>query len=138
TEFRAPTPRTFCARRNAIRFRRVPGVGTATSEKLDYFSVDGSVVQRLPTFSAQEHGNGHAPYPLARDAPVGARGNHVGDSFLAPRRIPLHLLDLLERTTPQRAAAQWRFHRDEPLFGGAENHRFVAPPAVRVGMLYLL
>jgi hypothetical protein len=70
----------------------------------------------------------HAPRALPRDAPVGPVRDHVVNPLLAPRRQPLHPADRLERTGPQVGAV----HRDEPLRCREEDHRVVAPPAVRV------
>ncbi len=58
-------------------------------------------------------------------------------------RIPFHALDLFERPLAEgghRAirVRHGRFHVDEPLLRGAEDHRPVAAPAVGVGVIYLL
>ena len=59
--------------------------------------VDRWIVERFVALLAQKDRDGHAPDALARDAPVGPGGDHVGDALLAPCRIPDHLLDLIER-----------------------------------------
>ncbi len=90
---------------------------------------------------AQEHGDRHAPDALPRDAPVGTRGDHVGDALLAPGRVPLHFLDFVERAAAQGFAVvvifQRRLHGDEPLLGGAKDDGIVAAPAMRIGVLDL-
>ena len=83
---------------------------------------------------AVEDGDGHAPRPLARDAPVGAVGDHAVDALLAPGRNPLHLPDGLQRPLPEAVL----LHGDEPLLGRPEQHRLLAAPAVRIGVLELL
>ncbi len=73
----------------------------------------------------------HAPNALARDAPVGALGDHVGNSLFTPGRHPAGLLDFV-----QRALAQFLvIHVDEPLLGGAEDDGIVAAPAVGIGVV---
>ena len=47
-----------------------------------------AIVERLVALLAEEDGDRHAPDALAGDAPVGARGDHVGDALFAPGRIP--------------------------------------------------
>ena len=84
---------------------------------------------------AVEDGDRHPPGPLARDAPVGAVGDHAVDPLLPPGRDPLHLLpDGRQRPLAQAVLV----HGDEPLVGGAEQDRLLAAPAVRVGVLKLL
>ena len=100
------------------------------------------VVQGLAAGFTQEHRDWHAPNALARDAPVRAGLNHVGEPFFAPRRIPFHFFDSFERARAQRVffrltARHRRFHRDEPLLGGPEDHRIMAAPAVRIRVLRL-
>src|SRR5690349_5765340 len=76
----------------------------------------------------------HAPGALARDAPVGPALKHAADALAPPRRDPLHLVDGFERAEAQLVF----FHRDEPLLGGAEDHRALAAPAVRVAVRELV
>src|SRR6202012_5808282 len=92
---------------------------------------------------AHEDGKRHAPDALARDAPVGPLGDHVGDAVFAPRRVPDHALDLVERALAEGGCGSvrrghWGFHRDEPLFGGAEDERVVAAPSMRVAVADML
>ena len=91
---------------------------------------------------AQEHRNGHVPDLLAADAPVGARGDHIGDALLAPGRVPDDLVDFLDSELAKcffRAVgpAHRGFHTDEPLLGGAEDDWIVATPAMGIGVLEL-
>ena len=74
------------------------------ANRLDDELVDRWIVQELVAAFALEHRDGHAPDALARDAPVGTRGDHVGDALFAPRRIPLDLADLFQRAAAQRSA----------------------------------
>ena len=88
---------------------------------------------RLLRRLVHEQRDRHAPGALAADAPVGTPGHHAGDALLAPTRHPAHVLDRL-----QRGGAQGRlFHADEPLRRGAEDHRRLVAPAVRVAVFDL-
>jgi hypothetical protein len=79
-----------------LRFGGVPGFDAFALEDFDDLAVERRVEDRLVAAFAQEDGDGHAPDALAADAPVGARGDHVGDALLAPGRVPDHLVDLLD------------------------------------------
>ena len=72
----------------------------------------------------------HAPGALARDAPVRAGRDHAVDALLAPGRDPLHALDLAQRVLAQPLLV----HADEPLRRGAEDHRRLVAPAMRVAV----
>ena len=91
---------------------------------------EGRLAHRLLAPVAGEDRDGHAPPPLARDAPVGASLHHAVDAVAAPRRNPLHAVDGLERPPPQVLVR----HGHEPLLGGAEDEGVLAAPAVRVGV----
>ncbi len=100
--------------------------------------IDGHVPQQL---GAQQHlaaalaiegRDRHAPEALARDAPVGARLDHVVDALLAPGRQPARRGDRRERLRAQRRLALVECY--EPLLGGAEDDRVLAAPADRVGV----
>ena len=67
----------------------VPGVGAFFFEEVDDAVVDGVVVERFVALLAEEDSDGDAPDALAGDAPVRARGDHVGDALLAPGWIPV-------------------------------------------------
>ncbi len=118
----------------------IPGVHAFARDQIEHRAVDLLRLHHLSAIPAEEDGNGHAPHPLPRDAPVGPRGDHVGDALFAPLRVPLHFLDLVERGLAQGAAVggDLGFHRDEPLLGGAEDHRTMAAPAVRIRVLQSL
>ncbi len=120
--------------------RGVPGFGAFAVEEVDDLAIERGVDDRLAAGFAQEDGDGHAPDALAADAPVGARGDHVGDALLAPGRIPDDLVDLFDGELAEGCFCRlrrldWRFEGDEPLLGGAEDDGIVAAPAVRVGVL---
>ena len=117
----------------------MPGFGAFAFEQVDDFAIECRVDDRLVAAFAHEDRDRHAPDALAADAPVGARGDHVGDAFLAPRGIPDDLVDFFDRQLAvggfgSVGALHGRFKRDEPLLGGAEDDRVVAAPAVRVGV----
>src|SRR6185295_12973483 len=82
---------------------------------------------------AVEGGDGDAPEPLARDAPVRAGRDHVADALLAPGRVPADLGDGIERTLAEAVDVE----ADEPLEGGAEDDRVLAAPADGVGVRLL-
>ena len=89
----------------------------------------------------QEEGQG--PAALARDAPVGPAGDHVPQAGLAVLRVELGVLDGFQRDLAQRLRglvtglgehALALIHADEPLGGGAVDHRRLVAPAVRVAV----
>src|SRR5580704_12073557 len=110
------------------------------------------IVHRLPAIVTKKNRNRHSPDPLPRDTPVGTRSDHVRDALFAPRLIPLHLSDLMQRSTAHGLTLEFfrssfafsnsrlhgSIHANEPLLGRAENDRIVTTPAVRVRMLHLL
>ena len=67
-------------------FRRVdvPGVGGFALEEFDYEFIYRWIFEWRGAFAAEEDGNGDSPDALAGDAPVGTRGDHVGDAVLSP------------------------------------------------------
>src|SRR5215469_14619419 len=98
------------------------------------------IFEPLPAAVAIKNDNRDAPETLARDAPVRTFLDHFVHAVFAPRRNPFHLMDFFERFLAQRflTAVRGLIHVDEPLLGGAENHRIVAAPAVRVGVLVVV
>ena len=112
----------------------IPDVGAVLAEEGDDAVENGAIGDRLAAGVAIENDDGHAPYALARDAPIGAGGDHVGDALLTPGGHPADLLDGFERALAEIVA----LHADEPLLGGAEDGRVVAAPAVRIGVSDLL
>src|SRR5208337_3115099 len=98
------------------------------------------LIKNLAAALAEKDGNGYAPDSLPRDAPVGPRGDHVGNTVLAPRRVPFHLPDLLQGAAAQGALGlaqgilDLRFHRDEPLFRRTKDDGIMTAPAVRIGV----
>ena len=117
--------------------RRIPNVGGVQADQRHHAIENLAVRQRLLTRLAIEHDDGHAPGALPRDAPVRPRRDHVADALLAPRRIPLHLLDGLQRLLAEGRIVNDAIHADKPLFGRAEDGRMVAAPAVRIAVLDL-
>ena len=113
---------------------RVPDVGGVFG-KLAHDRVEVAAIgERVAALLAIEDGDRDAPHALARDAPVGAHGDHVGDALLAPGGVPGDALDGLQGFGPQAV----QIHADEPLLGGAEDGRMVAAPAVRIAVLEVL
>ena len=104
-------------------------------EEVRHVAREVGAQQDLAAPLAVEGGDRHAPQPLARDAPVGARRDHVADALLAPGGDPLRLRDRLEGLLAQRGPAL--VEGDEPLLGGAEDDRVLAAPADRVGVRVL-
>src|SRR3989441_1131920 len=92
---------------------------------------------------AVENDDGHPPETLAGNAPVGPARDHVVHALLAPGGNPLDPANFLERFLAKRfgcstsralSGACDLIHLDEPLLGGAEDHRIVAAPAMRVAV----
>ena len=131
----AADPALRRARQVLGRLAHEPCVGALAVEQVDHrverlLRRDGRAALR-----ALEHGDGHAPRALARDAPVGTVGHHGADAVLGPGGDPFHaMLDGLERVLAQAVLV----HGHEPLVGGAEDDRLVAAPAVRVAVRDLL
>ena len=113
----------------------VPGVGALARKQIDDGAVGGGVFMQLAADFAEKHRDGNAPDALARDAPVGTGGDHVGDALFAPGRVPADAGDFAQSFGAQGSAADHALHGDEPLLGGAEDDRLVAAPAVRIGVL---
>src|SRR5262249_41799926 len=84
-------------REQVLRLTLVPDVRAVLLDQVRDVPRDLRGEQRLGAALAIERGDGHAPEPLARDAPVRARRDHVADALLAPRGIPAHLRDGLQR-----------------------------------------
>ncbi len=72
----------------------MPGLNAFALYEVDEGAVERGVDDRLIALRAHEDGDGHAPDALAADAPVGARGDHVGDALLAPGWVPDDFVDL--------------------------------------------
>src|SRR5690606_16231943 len=84
-ELPAPALGALGPRRHYGRCRLVePGVGAFPPEQLHH-AVQGFFHHGLVAAAAVEGGDGHAPDPLAADAPVGPVPYHAGDAGLAPR-----------------------------------------------------
>ena len=69
------------------------------------FAIDRGIVQRFAAALAQKHSNRHTPNPLPRDAPIRTPSDHVCHALFAPRRVPLHFLDVFQRPAAQSSAA---------------------------------
>ena len=108
----------------------------STREPLLHQRVQRRVIVKLfAALVAIQNYQRHAPIPLPRDAPVRPLRDHRVNPFSAPFRRPFHLGDFRKRARPDRTRTAPRaIQIDEPLFGGAENYRIVAPPAVRIAV----
>ena len=118
----------------------MPGFDAFAVEHVHDFAVERGIEDGLLAVFAQEDRDGDAPDALAADAPVRACSHHVGDSILAPFRVPDHLVDLLNGELAEGGfgavgAVDRGFEADEPLLRGAEDDGMMAAPAVRVGVL---
>jgi len=86
-----------------------------------------------------EEGDRHAPVALARDAPVGAIGDHGMQPCLAPGGVETGSVHAAQGFVAQglavgQGAAGNRVHGDEPLAGGAVDRRTLVAPAVGVAV----
>ena len=107
-----------------------PGVGALGGEDRGDMAADTGVGQRPPAGPALEGRDGHTPRPLAGNAPVGPSGEHAVDPLPAPLGDPVDPADGLAGLAAQIVLVE----RDEPLFGGPEDDRLLAAPAMRVGV----
>ena len=112
----------------------VPGVGAVGVEHRRRLFDQRRGEHRSAAGGAVHRRDRHAPGALARDAPVGAVGDHPLDPRPAPAGDPARVGDGLQGP----GAQVLRLHGDEPLGGGQEDHRLVAAPAVRVLVVIVL
>ncbi len=101
----------------------------------------GRVGVQLARHLVQEEGQRHTPVALAADAPVGPVGDHVAQAGAAVLRVEGGLVDGVERGLAQGLGslvggehALAFVHAHKPLSGGAEDHRRLVAPAVRVAV----
>ena len=114
--------------------KRIPRVGAFALHALgDLAHQRGRIGMRQAGLAMDEQCDRHAPGALARDRPVRPAIDHAGDARLAPVGEPLDLLDRIQRIGAQVGLA----HRDEPLRRGAERHRRLVAPAVRIAVVEL-
>ena len=131
---RAAAVRTVEARRQ-IRLDRIdpPRTGADLGEALRHVARDVRIENRFVARGADDRGNRRAPDALARDAPLGMVLDHLALTHAAPLRHVVDAVDGFDRARAQPVL----IHRDEPLRGGAEDHRVVAAPAVRIRVLVI-
>src|SRR5882762_4350870 len=118
-----------------------PGIRALAREPLTDQCVERRVIiELLVAFRAIKNYERHAPESLSRDTPVRPLGNHGVNSFGAPFRRPFHFGNFRERARPDGASSitPLAIQIDKPLLGGTEDHRIVAPPAMRIAMRELL
>ncbi len=109
-----------------------PGIGPLAAENFGDGGGDLLIIEHLTASLAPDGGKGNPPGPLAGEAPVGPGSHHSGDPFPTPAGNPLHLCDGGDGLLPQAGAGL--IHGDKPLFGGPEDYRFFAAPAVGVAV----
>ena len=108
-----------------------PGVGSLGAEQVAEMA-DGLGREQLGVAGRAAQGRDrHAPGPLPADAPVGAERDHRLDPRLAPVRAASGPRRSPSSVRPRRSL--WST-RDEPLLGRPEDHRLLAPPAVRIAV----
>src|ERR1019366_10766848 len=71
-------------RKNRVGLGCKPGIGAGAGEKFDDLAIRSVVVERLAAALAQKNCDGDAPNALPRDAPVGARRDHVRQPLFTP------------------------------------------------------
>ena len=109
-----------------------PDVGAVLGDqRLDVRQALG-VEEHLAGFAVVEHGNRHPPGALAGDAPVAAIAHHRFDAIATAGWQPGHGVDRRQGLLTETG------HRGEPLFGGAEDGRFLGAPVVGIAMLIAL
>ena len=96
---------------------------------------------QVARFLVQEKRNRHAPGALTADNPVRPVGDHVAQAGLSVFGVETGLLNGLQRQLTQSLGrlvlsehAFALIHANEPLRGGAVDHRRLVPPAVRVAV----
>ncbi len=116
---------------------RVPGVRAFLLKPFHHVAQRREIVELLSAGIAEEHDDRNAPETLARNAPVRTVLDHFVDALFAPAGNPLHVVNFRQRFLAQGflRAVRHLIQLDEPLLRGAENHRIVATPAVRIAVL---
>src|SRR5438270_7487444 len=118
----------------------VPGVGTFFFEPLQNVAQRLVILETLSAALAIKNDDRDAPEALPRNSPVRPLLDHFVHAIFTPGGDPLDLMNFLERFLAQGFLPTVRrlVHFDEPLLGGAENHRIVAAPAMRVSVLVVV
>ena len=117
-------------RQELFSFFFVPDIAARLFEKVGDMVHDLAVGQSFIAFAAIEDRDRYAPAALAADTPVGTVLDHVVDAVASPVWNPLHVVNMLKRFLAELIG----FHGDEPLFGGPEDDRFLAAPAVGIAV----
>ena len=86
-----------------------------------------------PHSQADQRRNRRSPGALTRETPLRMRLDHLALARASPFGNVLHRVGCVDGALAQ----QVLIHRDKPLRRRAEDHRIVAAPAVRIGMLVL-
>src|SRR5439155_11718084 len=79
-EFCSAALGALAANRKPIGFWRIPRVRAGAGKELDHSAVHLGIAQGLAAAFTYKHRDGQTPDALARDAPVGAGGGHVGEA----------------------------------------------------------
>ena len=110
-----------------------PGIAAFFFKQVGNFINSSFVYQRLIAFFAIEHGNRHAPHPLAADAPVVAVCDHIMDTGFSPGRDPLYfIVDSVQRSFTEPV------HRSEPLLGSPVDDGVLATPTMGILVVDIL
>src|SRR5882724_511519 len=137
TPFRRAAGALRSGRQQFFRCVLIPGVGPFFFEPLHDIAKRAKVFEALAATLAVENDDRDAPEALARDVPVWALLDHFVHAVFAPRGEPFHLMNFFEGFLAERFLFSMRglVHFDEPLLGGAKDHRIVAAPAMRITVL---
>ena len=108
-----------------------PDIRAALGDKVGEFAnpigVEGGALVYI------EDRQGHAPAPLARDHPVGARFHGTGNAIFAPGRHPSYVvMNGIERFAADLIQA------DKELFDRAKDNRRFRAPAIGISVLKIL
>ena len=123
-------PRGQQVRRRGVE----PEIGALSAHPLDDPLQNLRGEEHRAALPAVKGHDGHAPGPLAGDAPVRAPLHHLVDALPAPAGNPGDPVDGRQGLAPKVVGR----HGDEPLLRGPEDDGLLAAPAVRVAVGHLL
>ena len=84
----------------------------------------------LAAFFAIQNGHRRAPKALAGKTPIRAQANHGAHTLLSGGGIKFHVGQIIHQFLAQIVLV----NAHKPLFGGAEDNRVVAAPAMRIAV----
>ena len=114
-----------------LRVADEPRVGTFGTERFVNTIKDFLITQRLTGIFINEHRDRHTPRTLARYAPIGTVGNHGMQTVTTAFGHKAGFINRFERLFTQVVV----LHGNEPLRGGAIDHRCLGAPRARIGVL---